>query len=58
MRSSMSKSIFVMIFNYFSLNFILAVGVGVTSIALYMRTLAHGVLPWDSGEFQVLAYQF
>jgi hypothetical protein len=30
---------------------------GITSLILYVRTLAPGVLPGDSGEFQVLAYQ-
>jgi hypothetical protein len=35
----------------------LAIGAGVASLALYIRTLAPGVLPGDSGEFQVLAYQ-
>jgi 4-amino-4-deoxy-L-arabinose transferase-like glycosyltransferase len=36
---------------------ILAILAGVLSLALYVRTLAPGVLPGDSGEFQVLAYQ-
>jgi 4-amino-4-deoxy-L-arabinose transferase-like glycosyltransferase len=36
---------------------ILAILAGVLSLALYVRTLAPWVLPGDSGEFQVLAYQ-
>ncbi len=36
---------------------LLAILVGVLSMALYTRTLAPWVLPADSGEFQVLAYQ-
>ena len=36
---------------------ILATLAGVLALALYARTLAPGILPSDSGEFQVLAYQ-
>lgn len=36
---------------------ILATLAGILALALYARTLAPGVLPGDSGEFQVLAYQ-
>jgi len=36
---------------------LLAIIVGVLSMALYTRTLAPWVLPADSGEFQVLVYQ-
>jgi 4-amino-4-deoxy-L-arabinose transferase-like glycosyltransferase len=36
---------------------LLATLAGVLALALYVRTLASGVLPGDSGEFQVLAYQ-
>jgi len=36
---------------------ILGMLAGVLALVLYARTLAPGVLPWDSGEFQVLAYQ-
>src|SRR5512136_2872403 len=36
---------------------LLSILAGVLSMALYTRTLAPGVLPSDSGEFQVLAYQ-
>jgi hypothetical protein len=36
---------------------VLATLAGVLALALYARTLAPGVLPGDSGEFQVLAYQ-
>ena len=36
---------------------ILSILAGVLALALYARTLAPGVLPWDSGEFQILAYQ-
>ena len=36
---------------------ILAMLAGILALALYARTLAPGVLPSDSGEFQVLAYQ-
>jgi 4-amino-4-deoxy-L-arabinose transferase-like glycosyltransferase len=39
------------------MDFILATLAGILSLALYARTLATGVLPSDSGEFQVLAYQ-
>ncbi len=35
----------------------LAAALGSLSLALYVRTLAPWVLPGDSGEFQVLAYQ-
>lgn len=35
----------------------LAIGVGILSLGLYARTLIPWVLPGDSGEFQVLAYQ-
>ncbi len=35
----------------------LAIGVGILSLGLYTRTLIPWVLPGDSGEFQVLAYQ-
>ena len=34
-----------------------AVLAGVLSMALYVRTMVPWVLPFDSGEFQVLAYQ-
>ena len=34
----------------------LAVLVGAAALAIYVRTLALGVLPSDSGEFQVLGY--
>jgi len=33
-----------------------AVAAGVVSLAVYVRTLAPGLLPGDSGEFQVLSY--
>jgi len=36
---------------------VLAILAGVLSMALYVRTMVPGVLPFDSGEFQVLAYQ-
>jgi len=39
------------------IDFILAALAGLLALALYARTLAPGVLPLDSGEFQVLAYQ-
>lgn len=39
------------------LDWVLALCVGLLSLALYTRTLSPGVLPGDSGEFQVLAYQ-
>ena len=35
---------------------LLAGVVGLVSLALYLRTLAPGLLPGDSGEFQTLAY--
>jgi hypothetical protein len=41
-----------------SLDWILMLGLGIASLALYIRTLAPGGLPGDSGEFQVLVYQF
>lgn len=34
----------------------LAVGLGLVSFGLYLRTLQPGLLPNDSAEFQVLAY--
>ncbi|MBN2501362.1 MAG: DUF2723 domain-containing protein [Anaerolineales bacterium] len=34
----------------------IAAVLGILSLALYVRTLAPGLLPGDSGEFQVLAY--
>ena len=39
------------------IDLILGVLAGVLALALYTRTLAPGILPSDSGEFQVLAYQ-
>jgi len=39
------------------LDWVLAISVGLVSLALYIRTLAPWVLPGDSGEFQVLADQ-
>jgi len=39
------------------IDWLFAAGVGIASLALYIRTLAPGVLPGDSGEFQVLAHQ-
>jgi hypothetical protein len=35
---------------------LLAVVLGIVWMALYIRTLAPGLLPGDSGEFQILAY--
>jgi hypothetical protein len=35
---------------------LIALGLGILSLALYIRTLVPGLLPGDSGEFQVLAY--
>ncbi len=35
---------------------LLALAVGLLSLALYLRTLAPGLLPGDSGEFQTLTY--
>jgi len=40
-----------------SLDWALAIGVFISSLGLYIRTLAPGILPGDSAEFQVLAYQ-
>lgn len=39
------------------IDWLFAAGIGIASLALYIRTLAPGVLPGDSGEFQVLAHQ-
>jgi hypothetical protein len=36
---------------------LLAILAGVLTLALYVRTIVPWVLPFDSGEFQVLAYQ-
>ena len=40
-----------------SLDWLLVIAIGSLSLALYIRTLASGVLPGDSGEFQVLTHQ-
>lgn len=52
------KSTSTATFKFSAWDWLLAIVLGVASLALYIRTLAPGVLPGDSGEFQVLAYQF
>ncbi len=39
------------------LDWLLAIGIGLAGLALYIRTLAPGLIPGDSAEFQVLAHQ-
>ena len=39
------------------IDWLLAIGIGFTGLALYIRTLAPGLIPGDSAEFQVLAHQ-